>query len=135
MSSIKEKKNRPFKDNQTGYHRSAVNILAEWVTGVKEQPFCIEGSIAFVPDVTCFKDGILDCIYEVVHSHPLDGKKLGMMQYYCYRNLTELTVHEISTDYILKQTEKPGRIESIESYIIDPFEYEDIQNELVKPII
>ena len=40
-----------FKKNETGYHNSAVKILAGWVNGMTEIPFYIDGSIVFVPDV------------------------------------------------------------------------------------
>ena len=69
-----------FKKNETGYHNSAVKILAGWVNGMTEIPFYIDGSIVFVPDVACFENGLLTSIYEVVHSHPLSAKKYGMIQ-------------------------------------------------------
>jgi len=121
-------KKLPFKDKQTGYHRSAVKILAEWVDGLVECPFYIEDSIAFVPDVTVRKNDIIESIYEVVYSHPVDGKKLGMMQYWCYLNGTSFEVFEVSADFILKQTCKPGRIEIMEYYLVDPFQ--DVEFEL-----
>ena len=134
MILTKEKENRPFKDNQTGYHSAAVKILAEWTNGKIEQPFYVDGKMIFVPDVVCFKNGIIDCIYEVVYSHPLTGKKYGLIQYWCYRQMTELTVYEISADYILKQVCKPDRIEVIECYTVNPFEYEEISDYLLNPI-
>jgi len=92
------KKTCLFKVNETGYHKSAKEILAGWVNGNIEQPFYVDDKIIFVPDVTCYKDGILDCIYEVVYSHPLTAEKYGMIQYYCYKNVCDLTVYEISAD-------------------------------------
>jgi hypothetical protein len=124
-----------FKIKETGYHKSAKQILAEWVNGLVEQPFTVDGSIVFIPDVTVYKEGVLDCIYEVVHSHPLTGHKYGMIQYYCYKEVKELTVFEISADYILAQTTKPERLETMECYIVDPFEYEEIQDELINSVI
>ena len=115
---------KEFKVNESGYHESAKNILAKWVGGITEVPFRINGRIEFVPDVTVYENGVVKCIYEIVYSHPLTAKKYGMMQYYCYRNFTSLTVYEISADFILKQTEKPERLEFMESYTIDMFEYE-----------
>ncbi len=128
------KKKHLFKKCETIYHKAAVRELAEWLGGVIEQEFKVGGQIVFVPDVTCYKDGILDCIYEVVHSHPLTAKKYGLIQYYCYMNACELTVFEISADFIMKQTEKPYRIETMECYIINPFEYDEIQHLLLKSI-
>ena len=111
--SQKQKKH-PFKKCETGYHKFAVMQLAEWVSGEIEKPFYIDGQIAFVPDVA--KD---DRLYEVVYSHALDGRKLAMMQYWSYRNKTDLTVFEVDAEYILKQTEKPEFIESFNCHIIE----------------
>jgi len=123
-----------FKDNQTGYHRSAVNILSGWVNGIPEKPFYHDCRILFVPDVTVYTNGILTAIYEVVYSNPMSSKKYGLIQYWCYLNVCDLTVYEISADYILRQTGKPERIEVIECYTINPFEYEPIQDNLLNPI-
>lgn len=111
LNTRRMKKTVPFKVNETGYHKSAKEILATWVNGLVEYEFYLDGSILFIPDVTCFKDGILDSIYEVVYSHPLTGRKLGMIQYWCYRNSKDLSVFEVSADFILAQTVKPERIE------------------------
>jgi len=123
-----------FKQNETGYHKSAKQILASWVDGILEQPFYVEGKIVFVPDVTVYKNGVLDCIYEIVYSHPLTAHKYGLIQFYCYKNFCDLTVYEISADFILAQTKKPERIEVMECYTISLFEYEDIQDELITTI-
>lgn len=117
-------KKRLFRKSETGYHKEAVKVLARWVKGKREVPFCVEDSIVFVPDVTCYKDGVLSCIYEVVYTHPLIGRKLAMIEYWCYRNATDLTVYEISADYILKQLSKPDILQLMEVYIINPFEVE-----------
>lgn len=116
------KKKLPFEKKETGYHKYAVVELASWVGGKVEEPMYIEGQIAFVPDVVCYKDGKPECIYEVVKTHPVDGYKLGMVQYWCYRNLTELCIHEVDADFVLAQTKKPEKIEFIETYFINPFE-------------
>ena len=130
---IKEKKPH-FRKQESGYHSSAVRILASWVNGKTEQPFTYGGKILFVPDVTCYKNGILECIYEVVHSHPLSAKKYGLIQEWCYRNYTDLSVFEISADFILRQTEKPEIIETMEYYTVSLFEFEDIQDSLIESI-
>lgn len=133
MEIIKAKV-KPFEDNQTGYHRSAVQILSGWVNGIPEKPFYHDSSILFVPDVTVYTGGIITAIYEVVYSHPIPAKKYGLIQYWCYLNVCDLTVYEISADFILKQTGKPEIIEVIECYTINPFEYEPIQNNLLNQI-
>lgn len=113
------KKKSRFKKKETGYHKYAVSQLAEWVNGKIEVEFYIDSAIAFVPDVSCYENGILTKLYEVVYSHPVDGKKLGMIQAWCYFNSTGLSVFEVSADWILKQTEKPERIETMEYYDIN----------------
>src|SRR5450759_1111394 len=105
-----------FKINESGYHKSAKEILAGWVNGIMEQPFKIEEKVIFVPDITVYKNSVLECIYEVVYSHPLTAKKYGLIQFWCYKNFTDLTVYEISADYILSQTGKPERLEVMECY-------------------
>lgn len=113
------KTKRRFEKKESGYHKFAVQQLSSWVCGIIEQPFYIEGCIVFVPDVVCYKDGILDSMYEVVYSHPLNGRKLAWINDWCYRNSCEVSVFEVSADYILKQTEKPERITTMECYIIN----------------
>ena len=128
------KMNRRFKKIESGFHESAKNILASWVGGITEQEFRIDGQIVFVPDVVVYENGIIQCIYEIVYKNQFTGHKLGRIQYYCYRNITELTVHEVSYDFILRQTEKPERIEDINCFIIGPFEYEEVEECLIKSI-
>jgi hypothetical protein len=111
-----------FKKNESGYHKSAVHILAGWVKGTIEEPFYIDSVIAFVPDITCLENGVITCLYEVVHKHFIDGHKLDMMQMWSYFNYQSLTVYEVSADLILKQTEKPKIIETMECHIIDSAE-------------
>jgi hypothetical protein len=109
-----------FKDNQPGYHRSAVDTLAEWVNGITEEKFYIDSEIAFVPDVVCKENNRVKEIYEVYHTHPLNGKKLAMMQAWGFFNGTGFTVFEVDSDFILRQTEKPERIITMEMYEINP---------------
>jgi hypothetical protein len=105
--------NRRFKKNETGYHKYAVTQLAEWVGGQTEVPFYIDSEIVFVPDVVCGTD-----LYEVVYTHPVNGRKLGSIQMWSYFNSTDLSVFEVSADWILAQTEKPERIKVMEYYDI-----------------
>ena len=108
-----------FKKHESGYHKHAVQELASWVDGRTEVEFKVDDKLVFVADVVSFDEDEIIHIYEVVHSHPVDGRKLGMIQYYCHANSTELVVYEVSADFILKQTEKPDQIELMECYIID----------------
>jgi hypothetical protein len=132
MKKIME--NRPFKINESGYHRSAKEILASWVNGKVEQKFYVDDRIVFVVDVAVFKDDKLDFVYEVTHLHPMTGHKLGMIQFYCYRTISQITVFEVSSDFILRQTKEPEKIECMECYTVGPFEYEGIENELIKSV-
>jgi len=113
--------NRPFKKNESGKHRHAVEDLAEWVNGKIEVPFYIDSEIAFVPDIVCTDNGIITAMYEVVNTHPVSGHKLAMIQMWSYFNHTEFSLFEVSAEWILKQTEKPERIIQIDSYNINPF--------------
>jgi hypothetical protein len=123
-----------FKINESGYHKSAKEILASWVNGKVEQEFKVDGKICFVADVAVYKDDKLDFVYEVVHTHPMTGRKYGMIQFYCYRTLSQITIFEVTSDFILKQTSEPKEIEAIEKYIVGPFEYEEIEECLIKSI-
>jgi hypothetical protein len=109
---------KKFERIETGYHSSAVRILAEWTNGIAEKQFMVDGRISSVPDVTVYKEGILDSIYEVVYSNLFTGHKLGIIWDWCYRNSIELNVFEISADYILAQTKSPEIIRAMEYYPI-----------------
>lgn len=111
-----------FRHKESFKHLMAKLVLSQWVNGIIEEPFYINGEYLFIPDVTVKEDGILTSIYEVVASHAFTGKKLGLIQEWCYRNSTDLTIFEISADYILAQTEKPDPIIPMDCYIIDLFE-------------
>lgn len=116
----KKNRKRRFEVNETGYHKSAKKILCEWVNGEMEKEFYIWDRIVFVPDIVCMNGNRIDNIYEVVYTHPIDGKKLGLMQAYGYLNGTGFSVFEVSADWVLKQTKKPERIETMELYEINP---------------
>ncbi len=121
---MKQRTKKRLIKSETGYHKEAVKILARWVKGKREIPFYVENSIVFIPDVVVYINGIISCIYEVVYSHPLIGRKLAIIEYWCYRNATDLTVYEISADYILKQLKKPDVFQCMETYIINPYDIE-----------
>jgi hypothetical protein len=112
-------KKHHFKVKETGYHHEAVKVLARWIKGKRERMFSIDGYPAFVPDITCYDNGIVRCLYEVAYTNPISGKKLGLMQYWSYRNNTPLTIYEVSAEFILKQIGKPEFIECFNVHIID----------------
>ena len=110
-----------FNDIQSGYHRSAVRILADWTGGKKEKKFLMDGKYYFVPDVTVLKNKVPIILYEVVYKHGLNGKKLGRMQYWCYRNAIDMKVCEVSAHWILSQIEKPEEIKTENQFNITVF--------------
>lgn len=118
-----EKENRVFKIHETGYHKSAKLILADWVNGIPEYPLTVKDNFVIIPDVVCISDGVISCAYEIIHSNPLTGRKLAMYDYWAYMNGTSITVFGVSADFILAQTDKPGYISS-DCYIIDPLNTE-----------
>ena len=117
MRRIKTK--HPFKKVETFLHREAVKVLRRWVKGKREVPFMVDGYPAFVADVVSYDNGIIQAVYEVAYTHPIDGRKLGMIQYWSYRNGTPLTVFEVKAEYIMKQIGKPEFIDYFECYVFD----------------
>lgn len=108
-----------FKVKESYSHLMAKIVLAHWVGGIMEEPFYIEDQYLFIPDVTVKENESLVSIYEIVESHAFTGKKLGLIQEWCYRNATDLTVFEISARYILAQTDKPDCIIPMDCYVIE----------------
>jgi hypothetical protein len=94
-------------------HRAAKEVLASWLRSdfdvFKEKEFIADGW-KFISDIAVFKEGHVQAFYEVVHQHPVDAKKLGRMQYYCFYNQLELLCHEVDAEWILRQVEKPANI-------------------------
>ena len=113
-----KKRYRNFKESYK--HSAAITVLTDWLESdfeVKVEPF-MGFDLVFRPDIAVYTDGGLRAIYEVVHKHSVDGKKLGKMQYYGYINNVEFLCHEVSVDWILEQTEKPERVVSTFTYEI-----------------
>jgi len=96
-------------------HKHAKRILKEWLSKDYlridlEYKYCLNGNFYFIPDLVCFdKDGV-KAIYEIVHRHELDGKKLARMQFYFYISDTNIKIYEISADWILNQIEQPKEL-------------------------
>ncbi|TRZ80532.1 hypothetical protein D4R86_04230 [bacterium] len=112
-------KKHHFKIVESYLHHEAVKILRRWVKGKREVRFDVDGYPVFVADIATYTDGIIQRIYEVTYKHPVDGKKLGRIQYWCYLNMTPLMVFEIDAEYILKQIKKPDSIDYINCFDID----------------
>ena len=115
-----------YKNIEAYKHRFAKEVLREWLsseyTVELERPFYIDGRISFVPDVTCSVDGAVISFYEIVNKHPINGKKLGRIQSWCYRNSTPIDVYEVDSNYIMAQIEKPRIISTINEYYINEIE-------------
>ena len=104
----------PFLKRESYKHRAAKTVLRHWLEDDgfdvrEEQRFNVEGWI-FYPDLVAYKDGHIQAFYEVIHTHPVDWKKLSCMQHYCWSNHLELLMHEVDAEWILRQIEKPERI-------------------------
>ena len=121
------KKKPHFKHNESYKHKYAIDVLEKWIiefperfnidkvlNSAKERKCIMNGFIEFTPDLTIYdKNGIFG-MYEVVHTHYLDGYKLAKMQYYFYVHRINVVVFEIEAEYILKQTKCPTTIQSIQ---------------------
>ena len=112
-----------YKNTEAYKHKYAKDVLKEWLspeyTVELERPFYIDDRISFVPDVTCSVNGAIVSFYEVVNKHALDGKKLGRIQSWCYRNYTPVDVYEVDSNYIMAQVEMPVVIETINEYYFE----------------
>ena len=94
-------------------HRAAINVLKKWLSDEyevrTEEEFVIDGW-TFYPDISVYKEGFLQAMYEVTHTHPVDARKLGRIQHYCYRKGINIMVHEVDAEWILRQIGKPESI-------------------------
>lgn len=102
-----------YKTYKESYkHAAAVKVLADWLRSdyiVKVEKY-MGFDLVFKPDIAAYKNDILQAIYEVVHTNGVDYKKLGRIQYYAYVNNLSFLCHEVSAEWILRQTEKPDKI-------------------------
>jgi hypothetical protein len=95
-------------------HRAAKVVLKSWLeAGGFEVRTEVELNIdgwKFYPDLVTYIDGHIQAFYEIVHRHPVDGRKLSRMQHYCWDNHLEILCHEVDAEWVLLQVEKPERI-------------------------
>ncbi len=96
-------------------HIYAKQVLEDWLKGdfVKielEYKFYLDGRILFIPDITCFGENGIDTIYEVVHKNEISAKTLARMQFYFFISDMNIKIYEVSTEWILRQIEKPENI-------------------------
>jgi len=110
---------REFTILESYKHKFAKAALMEWLqpefTVKDEVPFTVDGW-KFIVDVVSYTDGFVQAFYEIVNSHPLDGRKLGRMQHYCYNNDLNIICHEVDAEWILRQVKKP---ESLVEFAFD----------------
>lgn len=122
-----------FEKVESYKHRFAIETLRTWiekqpqliglnypVNSIIEQPFSTHGRLEFVPDLTIFIEDDIFRVYEVFHTHQIDGFKLFKIQKYQYYNNSFFEVHEISAEWILRQVRIPDKL------IIDQV-YKDIR--------
>lgn len=101
-----------LKDKAESYkHYAAKQILKYWLmddfdTVKTEEEFNVDGW-KFYPDVTVYKENHIQAFYEVVHTHPVDARKLSRIQHYCWANKLEILLHEVDAEWILRQIDKP----------------------------
>lgn len=100
-------------------HLFAKKLLAKWLQSdyllVKQEvKFCEAGDILFIADITCYTENGLTDIYEVVHRHEIDAKKLGLIQYYQYLNKYNFNIYEVQAETILLQIQKPKYIKKFD---------------------
>jgi len=101
-----------MKSVESYKHKAAKEVLAGWLSELfmlaVEQPFYLHGKCSFIPDVTAFDyNGDYYAIYEVVHKHGLDAKKLSRIQQWSYLNQIPINVYEIEAEWILLQVVPP----------------------------
>jgi len=113
---MKQKKKKfLFKKVETGFHKYAAIELANWVKGEIEKPLYLDGRILVVPDVIASGNRF----FEVKYKNGLTGKKLGLYQYWSYRNNTPISVYEIDAMYILSHLNNPGVIVGADCYTFE----------------
>lgn len=97
-----------MKNKESYKHKTAKHLLKKWL----EPNYIVKTEEAFgcfQPDISIYSGTRLDAFYEVVHTHAINGKKLGLMQYWGYINNTHIPIFEIEAEWILRQCEKPER--------------------------
>ena len=108
------KKNLSSKESYK--HKAAKEVLASWLRteyDVKiEQPF-VNGGYPFRPDISVYTNNQLQAFYEVVHTSDPSGITIGRMQMYCYCNNTPVSLYVLDAEYILRQCEKPEKLEKL----------------------
>ena len=99
-------------------HKAAKILLARWLKSEyptkTEVRFYNGDRIYFIADIVCFDKDEPFAIYEVVHSHGIDFRKLSRIQQWSYRNALTLQVYEVKAEWILRQIRQPKSIKFID---------------------
>lgn len=106
-----------FNSKESYNHLYAKLILKEWLKFdyiiYLEQKFYLNNKILFIPDLTCYKNGEINKIIEIVNKSDLTGEKLNKIQKYQYYTKSRFKVFSITSEYILRQVNKPDDIKMI----------------------
>lgn len=99
-------------------HYFAKKLLAKWLsyeykTGM-EINFYNGDKICFIADIVCYDDNVPFAIYEVIHKHGIDFKKLMKIQQWSYKNNIQLQVYEVQAEWILRQIKQPDKLKYID---------------------
>ncbi len=106
-----------FLKRESHKHKYAKDVLRLWL---EEDGFEVKDEVElevegwrFFPDLVVYKDGHIQAFYEVVHTHPVDWRKLSRIQHYCWHNKLDLLLHEVDAEWIMRQLageERPPKL-------------------------
>ena len=96
-------------------HKYAKEVLKDWLRYDflridLEYKFVLDGRISFIPDIVCFDKNGINTIYEIVHKHEIDSKKLARMQFYFFISEVNIKIYEIQAEWVMRQIEKPKKL-------------------------
>lgn len=95
-------------------HLMAKKFLAAWLKKYyktrTEVKFYSNTMIQFVADIVCYDNNEPFAMYEVVHTHGLDYKKLSRIQQWSYKNNIQLQVYEVEAEWIMRQVKRPDKL-------------------------
>jgi hypothetical protein len=110
-----------MKSKESFKHKAAKLVLSNWLKSdysVKIEETFENSGYPFRPDISCYTGGQLQAFYEVVHTSDPSGKTIGRMQMYCYMSDNPVMFYLVDAEYILKQCEKPDKIEKLTCELI-----------------
>ena len=103
-----------MKNIESYKHRAAKAVLKTWLQEYfevkEEQEIMLNDRIYFIPDLTCFENNEIVAFYEVCHTHSLNAKKIGRVQFWNYTNNSHAGLYEVEAEWILRQIERPDKL-------------------------